>query len=378
MAKDEAWRPFEEVVRAPWDQARQWKQRTGGKVVGHLLPDVPEELSHAAGALPVAVEGAGVSASHAQAHIPSYTCSHAIGALELALSGKMDVLDAMVIPYVCDTTRNLYHIWQLKFPGLANEFLRLPKRMEFDGIRDYLKAEFLRLYEFICGLTGKEPNAEAVTESLKLYNESRAKLRDAYRLHRERPDIWTAERIYLLMASSIRAPREDHLEWMAGLPWDEAGPASEERIPIFVRGKVWNPPAILGLFDELGLVSASDDMVNGFRSVSKDAAVDGDPFEALADLHLSRAPYTGYHLAPDRMAADFVERVQVSGAKGVLFLNPKFCEAAAFDTPDFQKALEEVEIPYLTLETSTMGGAPMEQIRIRLEAFKEMIAGELP
>jgi benzoyl-CoA reductase/2-hydroxyglutaryl-CoA dehydratase subunit BcrC/BadD/HgdB len=61
----------------------------------------------------------------------------------------------------------------------------------------------------------------------------------------------------------------------------------------------------------------------------------------------------------------------------VIFLNPKFCEAAAFDTPDLQKALDNENIPGLILETSARGIA-LEQLKTRLEAFHEMIAGDLP
>ncbi len=70
-------------------KSRGMEEQNWRKVIGHLLPDVPEEILHAAGALPVAVAGAGVQVSHAQAHIPSYTCSHAMGALELGLKSEL-------------------------------------------------------------------------------------------------------------------------------------------------------------------------------------------------------------------------------------------------------------------------------------------------
>ncbi|MBM3300462.1 MAG: 2-hydroxyacyl-CoA dehydratase, partial [Deltaproteobacteria bacterium] len=64
-------------------------------------------------------------------------------------------------------------------------------------------------------------------------------------------------------------------------------------------------------------------------------------------------------------------------AKGVIFLNPKFCEPAGFDTPDFQRALQEANIPSLILETSARG-VSLGQIQVRLEAFREMLAEDLP
>ncbi len=378
MVSEDPWQPFRDIAEAPWEYARKWKQANGGKVVGHLLPDVPDEIIHAAGALPVGLEGARVGISHAQALIPSYSCNHAMGALELALRGDLDMLDGMVIPYVCDTTRNLFHIWSLKFPSMTNEFLRIPKRLDFPGIRDYLRAEFSRLLDSMVTLTGTTDGKEKLGESLKLYNESRKWLREAYKRHREQPSLWTAERVHLMISSAIRAPREEHLQWMNSLPWQNAhteGPGN--RTPIYVHGKVWDPPEILSMLHELGFLTVGDDIVTGFRYIEQDAPADGDPIDGLVERHMATIPYTGYHFAPDKMVERFVQRVRASGAKGVVFLNPKFCEAAAFDTPDFQKGIEAVGIPSLILETSTRG-VSMGQIRIRLEALREMISGELP
>jgi len=378
MSSDDVWRPFREVMEAPFAHARAWKQATGRKAVGHLLPDVPEEIIHGAGALPLAIEGAGVQISAAQAHVPGYVCSHALGALELGLRGTLDVLDGMIIPYVCDTTRNLLHTWLRCFPTMPSELLRLPKRMDYPGAREYLRAEFVRFFDQVKKITGSDAGPERLSASIGLYNRSRARLREAYRLQRDNPEIWSAKHVGLLFASALRAPREVHLSWMDALPWNQpAQGTSRSRVPIYVRGKVWDPPGIMGLFDELGMVVAEDEIITGFRSVAVDAPQDTDPFDALCERHLKTVPYAGYHLDPEIMVTKFVDRVRASRAKGVLFLNPKFCEAAGFDTPDFQKALEGVQVPALILETSARG-VSSQQIRLRLEAFREMIAGDLP
>lgn len=378
MSVEDPWKPFQEVVQAPWAKAGEWKNRTGGKVIGHLLPDVPEEILHAAGALPIAVEGAGVQVSHAQAHIPSYTCSHAMGALELGLKSELDALDGMVIPYVCDTTRNLFHIWDFCFPQMKNEFLRLPKRMNHSAAKEYLRAEYSRLFQWACQVTGRQAGPEDLSASVELYDKSRARLRQAYLRRMEQPTLWTSERVYSLIASALRAPREEHLAWMDALPWDEkTSDDPRDRIPVYVRGKVWDPPGILGLLDSLGMLVVRDEIVTGFRGIEFDAGAGGDPVEALVERHFATVAYAGYHVEPTQAVVGFLERVRSSGAQGVIFLNPKFCEAAAFDTPDFQKALQEAQVPSLILETSARGASP-DQVRLRLEAFREMIAGDLP
>lgn len=371
------WHPFREVMKDPLEWARLWKEKTGGKVIGHLLPDVPEEMIHAAGALPLALEGASVAVSHAQAALPGYTCSHAMGLLELGLTGRLDFLDGLVIPYVCDTTRNLYHTWSQRFPKGRHEFLRLPKRLQHPGARVYLKSELERFGESLGRMTGHLPSQEDLGLSLSLYNKSRSRLKEAYALHRERPSIWTWERVNLLMASAMKAPREEHLSWMEKLPWDiEQGRKPNGRVPVYVRGKVWDPPDILEMMDELGLVVAADEMVSGFRSIAGGPGEERDPLEAIVSRLVSLPLYPGYHHEPSKVVQGFMQRVRESGAKGVIFLNPKFCEAAGFDLPDLEKALEKENIPSLVLETSTRGVSPA-QIRVRLEAFREMIGDDL-
>jgi benzoyl-CoA reductase subunit C len=377
MTTGGVWRPFEALVEDPWAAARQWKGRSG-KVVAHLLPDVPEEIVHAAGALSIAVEGAGVRINRARAHLPGNTCAHATGLLEMGLDGRLDMVDGLIIPYVCDTTRNLIHAWHHLFPDTPGELLRLPKRIEHPGAPAYLEAELRRLAAALSRLTGVIIDEAGLRRSIRIYNRSRALLRRAYRLHRRRPLQWTAVRLHALLAAGVRMPPEEYLDLLTGLPWEERGSGSDgEGIPIYLRGKLWDPPEIPRLLDETGFVIAGDELVTGWRMIAQDASSTGDPFRALAVRHLNRIPYPGYHAAPGRAVEGFVARVQDSGARGVLFLMPKFCEAAGFELPDLQRGLREKGVPYLTLETGTPGGS-LGQIRVRLEAFAEMIGAGLP
>jgi len=299
-----------------------------------------------------------------------------MGAVELALLGNLDALDGMVIPYACDTTRNLFHVWSHCFPHMANEFLRLPKRIDYPGARSYLRSEFQRLMEALGSVTGLRAGSEELRASTALYNRSRELLRKAYRKQIDMPAIWTMERVRTLFASAVKCAREDHVAWMERLPWNEQAPDSLDRVSVYVRGKVWDPPGLLDMFDRLGMLVVADEIVTGFRGVEVDAAANGDPLQALVERHFAMIPYTGYHVDPSGLVTGFLGRVRASGAKGVLFLNPKFCEAAAFDTPDLQKALEEAGIPSLVLETSSRG-VSMGQISLRIEAFREMIGGDL-
>jgi benzoyl-CoA reductase/2-hydroxyglutaryl-CoA dehydratase subunit BcrC/BadD/HgdB len=377
ITKSDPWAPFDEINQDPWAKMIEVKKNTGKRIIGHVLPDVPEELIHAAGAIPVALAGAGIAISLAQAHIPSYSCSHAMGTLELQLKGILDILDGVIIPYVCDTTRNLYHLWRQLFPNVACEFLRLPKKLGDPDANQYLREEYIRISKWLTGITGKEIDRDNLADSISVYSKSRDELKSAYLKMQSAPSTWSAQRVISLFDSSFRFPREEHLALMNCLPWDIGGGDTSDRAKIYVRGKVWDPPEITKLFDELGFTLVGDEIVTGFRSVMVNPIVNDDLFQSLVDRHMSMTPYTGYYIDPRKLVEDFLERIRACGAQGVVFLNPKFCEAAAFDTPDFVNALKKDNVPNLVLETSTRGTAT-SQIRLRLEAFKEILAGDLP
>lgn len=376
MTSGDPWKPFQDIINDQWQEARRFKESAAGVVIGHLAPDVPEEILHASGAFPVSIEGASSAVSMAQAHIPGYTCSHVMGTLDLGLSGKLDIIDALVIPYVCDSTRNLSHLWKRLFPDKPSELLRLPKRLEFEGARDYLITEYRRLYEWACGLTKNLPDTERLAESLKLYEKSRALLRRAFLKHRSSPDVWTVTLLRSLFVSASRSDRSKHVEWMKALPWDCPENTESDLAAVYLKGKVWDPPQLSGIMDELGMCLAEDETAAGHRAVMVEGVTNGDPFEALADRSLATIPYTGYHVEPTGLVNGFLERVKKSQASGVILLNPKFCEAAAFDTPDFVNALKNESIPNLVLETSARSFS-VGQLKLRLEAFREMLGMDM-
>ena len=53
----------------PYAMARSWKERTGSKVLGFFCCYAPEEMMHAAGALPVRITGENRDISKSAAHL---------------------------------------------------------------------------------------------------------------------------------------------------------------------------------------------------------------------------------------------------------------------------------------------------------------------
>ena len=47
--------------------------------------------------------------------------------MELALSGRLDFVDGMLFPSICDVIRNLSGVWKLNQPDLYVRYVDLPK-----------------------------------------------------------------------------------------------------------------------------------------------------------------------------------------------------------------------------------------------------------
>ncbi len=79
---------FQKVVADRHQYAKDWKQRTGGKVIGGLCTYVPEEIIYAAGMLPVRILGSHETHDMTDAYISSIYCPFCRDALAQGLLGR--------------------------------------------------------------------------------------------------------------------------------------------------------------------------------------------------------------------------------------------------------------------------------------------------
>ena len=98
MRKAEIIDVLQKTAENPDWKVRQWKEQGGGRAIGFLLTDVPEELIHAAGFFPYGISGGHARLDFADAHLQTWACSFIRSSLALALEGKLDFLDGYYTP----------------------------------------------------------------------------------------------------------------------------------------------------------------------------------------------------------------------------------------------------------------------------------------
>jgi hypothetical protein len=113
-----------------FNAVKEWKAAVPGrKAIGYMPVYVPRELVHAAGMLPVGILGGGdaMEVIQGDAYYQSYICRIPRSTLELGLTGKLDCLDGMLFPSICDVIRNLSGMWQILFKDKYVKYFDVPQ-----------------------------------------------------------------------------------------------------------------------------------------------------------------------------------------------------------------------------------------------------------
>ena len=370
---------FRTVLDNPFGYAKRLKLENGRRIVGTFLSDVPEELIDAAGLLPFAlIDGSKTQISTSS--VPGFACSLVINTINQALLNKLDFLDGIAVPHLCDSSRALFHILQKNFPDQFSDLLGLPKKLGSRGTKTYLVGELKRFRKALESAFAVTISNEALLESINTYNENRHYLRTIKALRVQDPNFMTNYDFFSLVKSSMLMPKKEHNKILKNI-LDERIESPERKshqrpaLKIFVSGKLVEPLEIFKWMDELGIAVSDDDLAVGTRYFSYEIKPEGDPMNALAESYFHRIPNTFVQGTEDRLSY-LLSRVQENDLKGVIFTQLKSCDPLTYDYPDLKKALDRKGIPNLFIETDLQTLAA-GQIKTKLQAFNEILEGNL-
>jgi len=369
---EELFASFAQVVSNPREWLLRWKADSGKKVIGCLPMYVPEEPIHAAGMLPVVLQGSDRPIDLAHQHLHPYLCHPVRGNFELAMRGELDFADGLVFPDLCDQAKRVASVWKLFHQPPFFFHLVLPKRVDTPLAKDYLVAELKRFKAALERFSGNGISEDGLRQSIALYNRHRALLGRLYELRRESPGSFTAPEVATIVIAAMLMPKEEHNRLLEHYLQTKEKVPAERRVKLVVAGNLCEDvePGFLEVVEGAG-VMVDDDLYMGSRYFVAPVREDGDPLEALAGAHVSLVPcHTRSDLSRD--PGDYLlEVVKRSGAEGVIILLQKYCEIHGFDYPLMKRKLDEAGVPHLLLETDHSGASG--RVKTRLEAFVEMI-----
>jgi len=382
-------RPVGEIVAAceaifedlSFAKAREWKAAVPGrKVIGYMPVYVPREIIHAAGMLPLGILGGGADMEviHGDAYYQSYICRIPRSTIEMAINGKLDFVDGMMFPSICDVIRNLSGIWKLLFKDKYVRYFDAPQnfRAEVGGV--FYANEMRELRDGLARLAGREVADDDIRRSIAVYNENRRWVNRVYDFRSDFPWKAPSAEVYLLMRAGMVLPPEEHTllmrEYLAAA--EAANRPMRDNCRVVLTGAFCEQPP-LNLIKSLemsGCYIVDDDLMLISRWLLEDVPTEGDPIENLSRAFLLHSAETAAKYEADvaRKGSYLIDSVRKRKADGVIFAAPSFCDPALLDKPMIISRIEPLGIPYIHIQYAE-NSSQMQPIREQSGTFADSI-----
>jgi len=382
-------RPVGEIVAAceaifedlSFAKAREWKAAVPGrKVIGYMPVYVPREIVHAAGMLPLGILGGGADMEviHGDAYYQSYICRIPRSTIEMAINGKLDFVDGMMFPSICDVIRNLRGIWKLLFKEKYVRYFDAPQnfREEVGGV--FYANELRELRDGLAKLAGREVSDDDIRRSIAVYNENRRWVNKVYDFRAAFPWKAPSAEVYLLMRAGMVLPPEEHTLLM-GEYLDAAEAANRpmrDNCRVVLTGAFCEQPplSLIKSLEMSGCYIVDDDLLLVARWLLADVPTEGDPIVNLSRAFLLHSAETAAKYEPDvaKKGSYLIDAVRKRKADGVIFAAPSFCDPALLDKPMIISRIEPLGIPYIHIQYAE-NSSQMQPIREQSGTFADSI-----
>jgi benzoyl-CoA reductase subunit C len=376
------------------EAVREWKQKTGKKVFGYFCCMTPEELLFAADLLPVRIAGTGEPLQQADLHVPPNSCPFARSCLDAGMRGQYDYLDGVVVPNSCDIIFSMEYFWKTLVPRPTKpaliagvdikpyvHYINYPEKVVGREVLPYYLEVLKGFKQGLERVIGRVITDQDLSRSIAVYNQDKAQMRRMAEMRKADPPAISGYEAWQITYAGVLMPKDEHAVLLKEtLDEIETSPRTvSEGVRIYLSGSAMDGvnARIIQVIEEAGGMVVSDDLCVGTRSFWYPLDPDLPPLEAIARRSLGTACPRSTVTAsiPENRWAHIVNTTKGFNLEGAIFYVLKCCDARLAEYPHLRDKLrEELNIPVLFLEGDyTTSG--VEQMRGRVEAFIEMIAG---
>lgn len=367
---------FKEWYQKRHEYAQEWKNKTGGKVVGYFCTYVPEEILYGAGVLPVRILGSHEPQDVTEPHIFGMYCPFCRDCLAQGLKGRYDYLDGIMIAQSCLHIRQTFTSWKLHIPIDFSYYLPMPNNVQSKRALPYLTGELRVLKEALEKWTGKAITDEDLNKGIEIMNKSRKLTRDLYELRKQsNPALTGLEAMYAVVASQM-VDKKDYNETLQGIleKLPQRPVEKDSKVRLMILGSEDDDTKFLQMVESLGAIFVVDDHCTGSRYFWNEVTPSQNPLEAIASRYVERVPCPSKDW-PERTRMEHIKKLaQDWEVQGAIVIQQKFCDPHELDIPATIESLKQIGIPAQFLELDVT--VPVGQFKTRVEAFLEMLREE--
>lgn len=366
------------------NEVQDFKKR-GGKVVGTFCDFVPNEVIRAAGAIPIQL-----SCGFCEAVSPANDLLSDAGLCPLmrsSLGTKMtdsseyfSASDMIVNPTPCDAKLKMGEILQDFVPVVT---MNVPRIKDSYSARKQWIQEVLNLKEQMEGLAGRKITKKDLRSAIETYQEAQNVWRRFWDIRKKGNVIWGRQALLVSWLTYI----DDIQRWTQNMVKLNHELESRLKANDFVCGDdtprvmlagspiIWPNWKILNLVEESGAYIACDELCSGMRVLWDPTVVDEWTLKGMIDAVADRyfLPCTCPCFSPNiEREENMLRRIKEYNVDGVIFHVLKGCHLNSMDAAKTSVFLKNNNIPMLKIESEYDEG-DKEQLRVRIEAFLEMI-----
>lgn len=352
----------------------------GIKVAGIYCAFAPEELVRAAGMIPVSLCGKDEKPiAVAETELPAALCPLIKSSYGFALSDTCPYFaaaDVIIGETTCDGKKKMFERMASLKPV---HVMQLPYAADSAPANAFWRSEVQRLKAFIEDHTGRVITDEAMAEQAELLNTRNEALMAISKLMAGPVPPLTGREMLMLMESrnvavdlcAYNAMLNDLLQTILANTPEESQGKKKPRVLVTGCPMGSGSDKVLKLVEELGGLVVAQEHCGGLKSIFRPVAKEADMVTALADHYLGTPCAC---MSPNTRRLDLLkDLVTQFRADAVVDATLQNCHPYTVEHTTVAETLEnECDIPVLHVNTG-YSPSDTEQIRIRVEAFLEMI-----
>ena len=362
---------FSQLFENRHEYAKEWKKRTGGKVLGFFDTYFPEELAYAAGILPVRIM-AKHYADDTTDRLMYGNCYVTRDMFNQFNLGYYDYVDGLVSIESCQWWYNAFDTTMQMFPNLWSYYLFTPDYPDANRSKDVMRSELALMKGKLEEWTGKAISDADLDNAIEVYNTNRRLLRRIYELRRfNNPVILGSEAMEIMLACQVMDKAEANKMLEELIPKLEDREPYEDRVRFILIGSETYDAELEKLIEGLGGNVVIDELDNGSAYIWNEVIPMKDRLMAIGLRYMSK-PHSAlkdnvWRRRPEHIF-ELSEDFQVDAA---IIAKQIYCHPHGTDMYAVWKLLRERSIPYHTFERDTT--LPYEETRMGIEALINMV-----